>query len=459
MAILLLLGILSLVNSATVEWWLTTGNKSQLMAPQMNLTPRSSSSSASILINQNSRLQEIDGFGWALTGGSASVIYSLSPTDRANLLQELFNSTGLGVSVLRLSIGASDLDPSVFTYDNMAKGQSDPGMTQFALGPDLLAVIPLLKEIFFYKPDLKLICAPWTAPLWMKESYTPYGAKLKVEWMATYATYFVKYIETMRSFGIPIWAITPQNEPLNPNNNPSLYMEASQQLDFIKNYLGPAFKNSGITTKIIIYDHNLDRTDYPMTILGDPGAAQYVTGSAFHLYAGSISALQEVHNRFPDKGLYLTEWWLAAPESDSQFSTNLLSNFRRIITDGAANWCRMGLSWNLASDQNWQPHTDGGCSQCLGALIIDSNTKAITRTSGYYSIGHASKFVPPKSIVLQATCPTNFNCAVYMRPDGNAVVLVRNSQSNDQRMVIGWGGNIIDPVLPAYSISSFVWQL
>jgi len=432
------------------------------MAPQPNLTPKSSSSTPHITVNTNSKRQEIDGFGWSLTGGSAKAIYSLSTAARTNLLQELFNRTdknSIGISVLRLSIGASDLDPSVFSYNDMAKGQTDPSISKFNLGPDLLAVIPLLREILFYNPAIKLLSSPWTAPLWMKESYTPYGAKLKDQWLGSYATYFVKYIQTMRSYGIPIWGITPQNEPLNPNNNPSLSMEAPQQLNFVKNFLGPAFKQAGITTKIIIYDHNLDRTDYPISILSDPAAAQYIAGSAFHLYSGDILALNDVHNRFPTKGIYLTEFWLAAPEDNTQFSTQLLSNFRRLVTDGAKNWCQIGLSWNLASDENWGPHTDGGCDRCLGALTINSATKAITRTSGYYSIGHASKFVEPGSVVLDATCPTNFNCAVYLKKDGKVVVLVRNSQSSsDKKLVIKWGTNVIEPVLPANSISSFVWQ-
>jgi len=462
MAVVLLLGFLSLVSSATVEWWLTTGNKTKLMEPQTSLTPKQSSSTASIQINQDLKRQTIDGFGWTLTGGSAKVIYSLSVTARTKLLQELFNRTdrnSIGISVLRLSLGASDLDADVFSYNDMAQGQTDPSMSKFTLGQDLQYLIPLLKEILFFNPDIKLLSSPWTAPLWMKENYTPYGAKLKDQWMGAYATYFVKYVQAMRNYGIPIWAITPQNEPLNPNNNPSLSMEATQQANFIKTYLGPAFKAAGLTTKIIIYDHNFDRPDYPLTVLADAGAAQYIAGSAFHLYAGDITAINDIHNKYPDKGLYLTEFWLAAPESTTQFSANMLSNFRKLVTDGAQNWCQIGLSWNLASDQNWEPHTQGGCSRCLGALTIDSATKAITRTSGYYSIGHASKFVDPGSVVLQATCPTNFNCAVYLRKDGKVVVLVRNSQSSsDKKVVIRWGSNVIEPVLPANSVSSFVWQ-
>jgi len=432
------------------------------MQPQKDLIPKSSSTTPTISIRTDLKRQTIDGYGWALTGGSATVIRSLSTDVRTKLLQELFNETdrnSLRVSVLRISIGASDLDPNPFTYNEMAKGQSDPDMTKFNLGSDLTAVIPLLKEILFFAPNIKLIGSPWTAPLWMKESYTPYGAKLKDQWMPAYAKYFVKYIQAMRSYGIPIWAITPQNEPLNPNNNPSLTMEAPQQLNFIKNYLGPAFKTAGIITKIIIYDHNLDRPDYPLSILADAAAAQYVAGSAFHLYAGDISALNDIHTKYPTKSLYLTEFWLAAPESDSQFSANVLSNFRRIITDGAQNWCSIGLSWNLASNQNWEPHTQGGCSRCLGALTIDSNTKAITRTSGYYSIGHASKFVSPGSVVLESPCPSNFNCAVYLRKDGAAVVLIRNSlSSTDKKISIGWGSSLVEMVLPANSISSFVWH-
>ncbi len=125
--------------------------------------------------------------------------------------------------------------------------------------------------------------------------------------------YFVKYIQAMQADGITIDGIIIQNETLYPGNNPSMYMTAADQALFIKQSQGPAFAAAGITTKIIVYDHNADRTDYPLSILNDPGAREYVDGSAFHLYGGTINALTAVHDAYPDKNLYFTEQWVGAP--------------------------------------------------------------------------------------------------------------------------------------------------
>src|SRR5262249_1281398 len=152
--------------------------------------------------------------------------------------------------------------------------------------------------------------SPWSAPTWMKTTNDFRGASLRKEFYRTYAKYFVEYIEAMKMEGIAIDAITVQNEPLHPGNNPSMYMEAADQAEFIKRHLGPAFKKAGLGTKIIVYDHNCDRPDYPISILNDPEAKPYVDGSAFHLYRGNIEALSQVHNAHPDKHLYFTEQWI-----------------------------------------------------------------------------------------------------------------------------------------------------
>src|SRR5574338_510154 len=71
--------------------------------------------------------QTMDGFGFALTGGSADVINKMQPADEDALLHELFatDSNAIGISYLRISIGASDLDSSVFTFDDLPTGQTD----------------------------------------------------------------------------------------------------------------------------------------------------------------------------------------------------------------------------------------------------------------------------------------------------------------------------------------------
>jgi glucosylceramidase len=210
--------------------------------------------------------QTVDGFGYTLTQGSAYVINQLSSSTKASLLSELFGNSesSIGISYLRIGIGATDLSSSVYTYDDMSTGQTDITLNNFSLAKDMADVIPLLKEILAINPNIKILATPWTAPVWMKDNNSSIGGSLQTQYYDVYAKYFVKYIQAMKAQGITIDAITPQNEPLHPGNNPSLYMTAAQQTNFIKNNLGPAFATNSITTKIIAYDHNCDRPDYPL---------------------------------------------------------------------------------------------------------------------------------------------------------------------------------------------------
>ncbi|OGX91934.1 hypothetical protein BEN49_03855 [Hymenobacter coccineus] len=261
------------------------------------------------------KFQSIDGFGYCLTGGSAQLLRAMSAPARAKLLQELFGTAGsaIGVSYLRLSIGASDLDAQVFSYDDLPAGETDPTLAKFSLAPDEKDLIPVLKEILAISPNIKLMGSPWSPPTWMKTNGNSKGGSLKPEFYDAYARYFVKYIQGMKTHGIRLDAVTVQNEPLHPGNNPSLLMEAADQAVFIGKALGPAFKAAKLDTKIICYDHNADRPDYPITVLDDATARPYVDGSAFHLYRGEIGALEQVHAKYPNKNLYFTEEWVGPP--------------------------------------------------------------------------------------------------------------------------------------------------
>ena len=193
-------------------------------------------------------------------------------------------------------------------------------LAKFSLAPDRTELIPILKEILAINPKIQILGSPWSPPAWMKTNNDPKGGKLKTEYYAAYANYFVKYIQGMKAEGITIDAITIQNEPLNDKNTPSMLMQAEEQAQFIRDHLGPAFKAAGIRTKIILYDHNCDVPEYALSILNDPQANPYVDGSGFHLYGGEIGAMSAVHNAFPQKNLYFTEFMAAEPTESARIS-------------------------------------------------------------------------------------------------------------------------------------------
>lgn len=408
-----------------------------------------------ILVNANETYQTMDGFGFTLTGGSAMHLSNMTTSNRLALLNELFAFDGenIGVSYLRLSIGASDLDANTFSYNDIPTGETDVDMEHFSLDEDRIYLIPILKEILAINPDIKILGSPWSAPVWMKTNGATKGGELKPEYYEAYAIYLVKYVLEMASEGVRIDAITVQNEPLHAGNNPSMHMSVEQQTDFIKSALGPAFKEASIDTKIIIYDHNADRTDYPISILNDSEAKQFIDGSAFHLYGGEIGNLSLVHNAHPDKNLYFTEQWIGAP---SNFGENLNWHIRNLIIGAPRNWCKTVLEWNLAADSNLEPHTEGGCTECLGALTIDGD--AVTRNPAYYIIAHAAKYVRPGSVRISSNLPSDLPNVAYQTPAGDIVIIVLNDSDSEKSFNIEHNNKMFSAKLASKAVGTFLWK-
>lgn len=443
-------------NQSDIALWLTRADKSVLFEKQnidLNFSD-ASNNYPTIAVDTTQSYQMIDGFGYCLTGGSAYLIRRLPAEQRAALLRELFStdSTGIGISYLRISIGASDLNRRVFSYDDLPTGQTDPHLQYFDLSPDKEDLIPLLKEILKINPKISILGSPWSPPAWMKTNKSTEGGNLDPRYYGVYARYFVKYIQEMKANGINIDAMTIQNEPLNPNNNPSMVMQAADEANFIKNYLGPAFDSAKIKTKIIVYDHNCDRPDYPLTILKDEGAAKYVDGSAFHLYAGSIDVLSKVHDAFPDKHVYFTEQWTGGP---GHFAGDLSWHVKNLIIGATRNWSRNALEWNLASDPNYDPHTPGGCTSCMGALTIGSD---ITRNVSYYIIASASKFVRPGSVRIGSNISGTLQNVAFKNPEGKIVLIVLNEGNQRQDFNIQYAGKLATTSLEAGAVGTYVWS-
>ncbi len=445
------------VLSSDVSFWMTSPIR-QVLFKEQNVGFKFGGQNAQhpvIEVNETQKYQTMDGFGYTLTGGSAIWINKMDQASRTALLKELFatDGTNIGVSYLRLSIGASDLSDKVFTYNDLPSGQTDPELKKFSIDYERTDLLPVLKEILAINPAIKILGSPWSAPSWMKDNNDSRGGSLKLEYFDVYAQYFVKYIQEMAKEGITIDAITIQNEPLHPGNNPSMYMTAADQALFIKKSLGPAFAAANIKTKIILYDHNADRIDYPISILNDPEAAKYVDGSAFHLYGGSIDALSEVHNKFPEKNLYFTEQWVGAP---GNLAGDLAWHTQMLTIGASRNWCKTVLEWNLAANPLNDPHTDrGGCDQCLGAVTINGN--AVTRNPAYYIIAHAAKFVRPGSVRIESNTSGELPNVAFLTPEGKKVLIVLNNGSDTKSFNIKSNGKYVVATLDKGAVGTFVW--
>lgn len=449
-------------TGADVVVWLTTPDRTSHLtkqeAPLHFANPATAGGTASVVnVNPDVRYQSMDGFGFALTGGSAQLIMHMDAPRRAALLRELFGTApdDIGVSYLRVSIGSSDMNDHAFTYDDRNPGETDPQLAHFDLGPDRTSVVPVLREILAIDPSIRILGSPWSAPAWMKTNDDLKSGSLKPEYYDIYAAYFVKYIEEMKEQGIVIDAVTPQNEPLNPNNTPSLVMQPEEEARFIRDSLGPAFQKADIDTRIIVYDHNCDRPDYPLTILNDRGARQYVDGSGFHLYGGEITALTTVHNAFTDKNIYFTEQMVVDRPGDPLL--HISHAVKDLIIGAPRNWSRNVLLWNLAANPNFGPHTNnGGCPVCEGAITIDGNL--VTRNAAYYTVAHASKFVRPGSIRIESSQFDGLPNVAFVTPDGNKVLIVANDGDSARGFLIRYRGKILVAALKPGSVATYLWR-
>jgi glucosylceramidase len=437
-------------NAQKIEKWMTRLDKSKLLEKQKQtlVFAKNNQNLPTIFVDDSKTFQTIDGFGYTLTSGSASLINQLS--NKKQLLKELFghDENSIGVNYLRVSVGASDLSDHTYSYSE----SKDLSLKNFSLKEDKKYLIPLLKEIIKINPKIKILASPWSPPTWMKTNNNFMGGSLLPEYYQVYADYLVKYIKEMKKHGIVIDALTIQNEPLHPGNNPSLLMLPNEQANFIKNNLGPTFLKNGIKTKIIIYDHNADRTDYSISILNDPAARKFIDGSAFHLYGGNVETISEVHEAHPDKNLYFTEQWIGHP---SNFGGDMAWHIKNLIIGATRNWCKTVLEWNLAIDPQMNPHTEGGCTACLGAITIDKDK--IERNAAYYIIGHASKFVPTNSKRIASNTVLNLQNVAFKTPEGKTVLIVINDSDKSLEFLIGSKGKQAKETIEAASVITYVW--
>ena len=411
--------------------------------------------------------QEVDGFGLAITQASCYNLQTMPAEERTAFLTEIFSrEKGLGSSLIRVCIGGSDFSMDEFTWCD------EPGMENFAVHVlDEQWLFPVLDQIFKINPDVKIIGSPWSCPRWMKMSdnggsYDKWTAgRLNPAHYQEYADYFVRWIKEMEKRGYPIYAVTLQNEPLNKGNSMSLYMTWEEQRDFIKQAVGPAFRAAGIKTKILLFDHNYNyddiasQRDYPIRILEDAEAAQYVAGSAWHNYGGKVSTLDRMYSAFPDKEIYFTEASIGS--WGYSFDGNLIGDFRDIFLGTLGRYGKGVTLWNLMLDDQGKPYRPGGCSTCFGAVTLSSTDhKTITRNSHYYNVAHCSKVLQPGAVRLgtKGYESSGLTYQWYRNPDGSQALLLLNEGSSDAMVNFVTDKYSISCKVPAKAIQSVRWE-
>jgi len=407
-------------------------------------------------IDETQTFQEMDGFGASLTDSSAWLLYHiLTPDEQKKVMAELFSyETGIGLSYLRQPMGASDFALKNYTY---ADTPEDDRLEHFSIAYDEAYIIPLLQQALKINPRLQIMGSPWSAPAWMKESNDLNRGQLKNELYALYADYFLKYVQAYAAKGLPIHAITLQNEPQHePCSYPCMRMKVVDQAKLAK-LIGERFQKDRINTKIVVWDHNWDNPDEVIAILNDHQANPYIAGSAFHCYAGDVSAQSKVVAAHPNKEVYFTECSGGGWSED--FANNLLWDVSTLVIGTTRHWAKTVLKWNIALDENSGPQ-NGGCSNCRGVITINQHTGQVTKNVEYYSLGHISKFVRPgtKRIYSTNLSSGEIQNVAFINPDGLIAVIVLNTADNERMLKMHWKEEAFSYTLPSHSVATFTWS-
>lgn len=435
-----------------------------------------------VVIDPTQTFQTMQGFGGSITDSSATVLYGMSPSARAATMRSLFDPvSGDGLDYLRQPIGASDfVATAAYSYDDLPAGQTDYRQRQFSIAHDQAEILPLLREAKALNPSLQIVATPWSPPAWMKTGDSLIGGRLidDPRVYQSYALYLLKFVEAYKANGVPIDTITVQNEPQNrtPSGYPGTDMPSWQEEKVIED-LGPMLREAGLHTQILAYDHNwnehpndiantppdetADINSYPQNVLNSP-AAKWISGVAYHCYAGDPSAMTALHNQFPDKAVYFTEC-SGSQSSDpaNTFSDTLKWHARNLIIGNTRNWAETMINWNLALDPSNGPHV-GGCGTCTGIVTVGPGD-TVTNDAEYYTLGHLARFVKPGAVRIGSTSfgTTGWNGQVmdvaFRNPDGGTVLVAHNENDNPQAVTVREGDLAFTYTLPGGALATFTW--
>jgi glucosylceramidase len=433
---------------------------------------------ALIAVDDSQRFQQIDGFGASLTDAAAWLFAKkLTPAQTDAAFKMLFSRKGgIAVSFLRQPIGSSDLAVTFYSYDDLCQqaatacttpaGATDLTLGHYSLQHDQEYILPQLKKAIALNPAIDVMLTPWSPPGWMKTSGSMLGvdsdtkqpSTLRPEAYPALAAYLVKTIEGYQAAGVPVYALSVQNEPLYPPPTYSgMLMPASDQAAFVGGALGPALAAAHLTTKVMVYDHNWDRPEYPETVLKDPAAGPVAAGTAWHHYAGDPSVMTKNHEEFPQK-----DQWVTESSGGNWQKGNVLAQEAAELIAVTRNWAKSYVLWALATDQNRGPHV-GGCDTCRGLVTIDTSApeKASVKPEvDYYVLGQATKFLQPGAVRIASDEPagTELKDVAFRNPDGTVVLYTLNAGTTSQDFRIGFHGKTAATTLPAGAVATFVWK-
>jgi glucosylceramidase len=405
-----------------------------------------------ITLNPEKRFQEILGFGAAFTDASCYMFNQLPADARQQLFHELFHPSEMALNVCRTCIGASDYSTELYSFD---EGEPDPELKRFSIDHDRAYLLPSLRQARQANPDLFLFSTPWSPPGWMKANGSMLGGSMRKRYFRSYAQYFLKFLEAYAAEGVPIQAVTSQNEVDTDQDGrmPACLWGQEYEIEFVKQHLGPLLRANQISTKIWLLDHNYNLWGRVICELDDPDVRKYANAVAWHGYAGNASMMSKVHDAHPDAEMYWTE---GGPDYTSPDYATDWAKWGHTFTEALRNWCRSLTGWNLALDEKGRPNI--GPFPCGGLVTIHSRTKEITRSGQYWAFTHFSRLIRrgANRFESEGVVP-NVDHVACENPDGQKVLVMTNADAA-RTVVLQLGTMAADLNLASNSLTTLVWK-
>ncbi|HUJ33481.1 MAG TPA: glycoside hydrolase family 30 beta sandwich domain-containing protein [Candidatus Acidoferrum sp.] len=407
---------------AEISVWITSGDDRFAAAPRARWTPAANAASpGQIKLDPAKKFQDILGFGGAFTDAACYMFNQLAPPAREKLLHEMFHPSEMGLSVCRTCVGSSDYSASLYSFDD---GDPDPDLARFSIDHDRAYILPMLREARQANPDLFLFSSPWSPPGWMKFNGTMLGGSMRNHYLAVYARYLLKFLQAYAAEGVPIQAVTPQNEVDTDQDGrmPACIWPQEYEIAFVTNHLGPLLESSAVPTKIWILDHNYNLWGRAVDELSDSKLRKYCDAVAWHGYAGTPDMMSKVHDAYPEVDMFWTE---GGPDYTAPDYLTDWCKWGTTFTEVLRNWCRSMTAWNLALDERGRPNI--GPFSCGGVVTINSQTKEITRSGQFWALAHYSRVIRRGARRFDSqSSAADLQHVAAENPDGRHVLVVTN---------------------------------
>ena len=442
----------------TVNVWMTTDNQKTKLKQQSSISFSAGSGTApTIFLDETETYQSIEGFGASFTDSAAYLLNEKVPASQLNsVMTSLFDHTnGIGVSFVRNPMGASDLARYDYSYDDLPVGQTDPNLTNFSISHDLVDIVPLVKLAKQINPQLKIMATPWSPPGWMKANGSMLGGSMRKQYYASYAQYFLKFLQAYAAEGVPIQAVTSQNEVDTDQDGrmPACLWGQEYEIEFVKGHLGPVLREHGIPAKIWLLDHNYNLWGRVICELDDPDVRKYANAVAWHGYAGGASMMSKAHDAHPDADMHWTE---GGPDYTSPDYATDWAKWGHTFTEALRNWCQSLTGWNLALDEKGRPNI--GPFPCGGLVTIHSGTHEITRSGQYWAFAHFSRLIRRGARRFDSQgILADVDHVACENPDGQRVLVITNAAAA-RLVALQMGMMTAELTLPGASITTLSWN-